>query len=229
MRRRLASALSLLAVTCALAAPGCGSARRSVYYGTMEQLGWEKRHLLADRVEEARDDQEAVREQFQSTLDAFKAVTGFEGGDLEDVYRRLQGEYEESEERAAEVRERIDSIEQVAGDLFAEWESEIGQISDATLRRRSEERLRATRARYQQFIAAMQRSSGAMDPALTAFRDRVLYLKHNLNARAIASLEGDVGEVEADVERLVRDVEEAIAEAESFLRTIDDGSGAGGL
>ena len=38
-----------------------------------------------------------------------------------------------------------------------------------------------------------------MEPVLTAFGDRVLFLKHNLNAQAIASLQGHAASIEADV------------------------------
>lgn len=214
-RRLIARFVLVLAVS--LASPGC----QSIYYDTMESFGVEKRHILVDRIEDGRDDQREAQEQFQTTLEAFKAVTGFDGGDLEDTYDRLNSEYTASEARADAVRKRIDSIEQVAADLFEEWQTEIGQISDAKLRSGSSARLRDTRGRYDQLIAAMRRAESRMDPVLAAFRDRVLYLKHNLNARAIASLEADLGEIEADVDQLVRDMNASIAEAETFLASFD--------
>ena len=201
-----------------IAAAGC----RSVYYDTMESFGVEKRHILADRIDDGQEEQREAQEQFETTLEAFKAVTGFDGGDLEDAYDQLNGEYQECEARAKAVRNRITSIEQVAEDLFEEWETEIDQISDARLRRGSETRLRDTRRRYDQLLRVMRRAESRMDPVLTAFRDRVLYLKHNLNARAIASLGADVGEIQADVDRLVSDMNASIAEAESFLDALDE-------
>lgn len=198
-----------------------GLACRSTYYAAWERLGYEKRHLLADRVEEGREAQQEAQEQFVSTLERFKALTGFDGGELEDVYDDLSAEYERSEARATEVRERIDAIEQVAGDLFDEWESEIDEISRADLRARSAEGLRETRDRYGELIRAMHRAEARMDPVLTAFRDQVLFLKHNLNARAVASLEGTVQGIEGDVDALVRDMQEAIEEADRFLATME--------
>ena len=193
----------------------------SVYYDAWEQVGVEKRHILADRVEDGREDQQEAQEQFQTTFDAFQALTGFEGGDLEDAYRELTDEYEECEERAETVRDRIASIEKVATDLFSEWESEIGLISDPTMRSRSQGNLRDTRASYGRLIAAMETAASRMDPVLGAFRDRVLYLKHNLNSAAIASLEGDVVEIQGDVGKLIADMNAAIAEADEFLGKLE--------
>ena len=59
-----------------------------------------------------------------------------------------------------------------------------------------------------------------MAPPLAAFRDQVTFLKHNLNAQAIASLETQVVSIETDVKKLVADMEASIAEADSFIKTL---------
>jgi hypothetical protein len=192
----------------------------SVYYDALEQVGIEKRHILAGRVEDGRDDQKAAQEQFQTTFEAFQALTGYSGGELETVYESLSDEFEACEERADAVRSRIGSIESVAGDLFEEWEFEIAQISDAKLRGSSKENLAKTRGSYASLVSAMKSAAGRMDPVLTAFRDRVLYLKHNLNATAVVSLSEDLGEIESDVGDLIAEMNTAIAEADQFLGEI---------
>lgn len=209
------AALALLA---AASAAGCSS----IYYDTMERFGYQKRHILADRVEDGRDAQHDAQEQFESAFQRFKTATSFEGGDLEDTYQALDREYRRSEERAEAVREKVRSIEEVAGDLFEEWEDEIGQISRADLRRRSSAQLAQTHSRYDKLIAAMKRAERKMDPVLTAFRDQVLFLKHNLNASAIASLESDSAEIQGEVDALVRDMQKSIREADAFLAELEE-------
>ena len=196
---------------------GCQTA----YYSTMEKFGVHKRDILVDRVEEARDSQDDAKEQFQSALDRFSAVLHFDGGDLEDKYKQLNDEYEESMERAEEVRDRIDSVEDVAEALFAEWSKELEQYSRSDLRRSSEKKLRETRSHYQRLIKAMRKAERSMDPPLEAFQDQVLYLKHNLNARAIASLKGELASVKSDIGVLIRDMEKSIAEADAFIKDLE--------
>jgi hypothetical protein len=192
----------------------------SVYYSAMEQIGREKRHILESRVEASREDQEEVQEEFKTTFELFKEVTDYDGGDLERFYTRMEAQLERSESKAEDVRERIRSIERVAKDLFDEWTGEIAEISRADLRRESESQLRATRSRYDKMIAAMKRAEAKMDPVLTAFRDQVLFLKHNLNASAIASLERSTADIESDVAALLREMQASIAETEVFLATL---------
>src|ERR687885_1968611 len=53
---------------------------QTAYYATMEKLGYPKRDLLVSRVQQARDSQQAAKEQFQSALERFRAVVNFRGG-----------------------------------------------------------------------------------------------------------------------------------------------------
>ncbi len=197
---------------------GCSS----TYYSAMEKVGFHKREILVDRVEETRDAQNAAKEQFASALEEFLAVTKIDGGELQAKYSSLNREFERSEERAREVRERIDAVEDVAEALFDEWKDELKQYSNANLRRESERALDITRRRYDDLIRVMRRAADRMEPVLSTFRDQILFLKHNLNARALASLTTTNRELEADITRLIADMENSIREAEEFIKTLRD-------
>src|SRR5215217_7137924 len=177
--------LNCLLILSAFTLAGC----KSAYYGTWEKLGWAKRDILVDRVKDAKEDQQAAKKQFQSALEQFQAVTNYQGGELESNYKKLNKEYEASEARASDVRKRIASVDQVAQDLFAEWSKELAEYNEPKLRQSSEQKLRETKERYGQMYAAMKNAESKMDPVLKTFKTQVLYLKHNRNAAAIASLQ----------------------------------------
>lgn len=191
-----------------------------IYYGTMEKIGYHKRDLLVDRVKDARDSQKEAKEQFETALDKFSAVLGFKGGSLEEKYKQLKEEYEKSEDKAEAVRDRIESVEDVSEALFREWKSELKQYTNDSLRRSSENKLRQTRKQYGQLIRAMKRAEKKISPVLSAFRDQVLFLKHNLNAQAIASLRSELFSVESDVASLIQEMEASINEADVFIRSM---------
>lgn len=193
----------------------------SVYYNTMEQFGVYKRDILVDRVEAARDSQEQAKEQFTTALEEFTALLDFDGGDLQRTYNRLNGEFEESERRAQVVRDRIRAVEDVSEDLFDEWEDELALYTDQSLRTSSERTLRATRVRYDQLLASMHAAENTMTPVLNAFRDQVLFLRHNLNSQAIASLRNEVASMENNIAGLIQEMEASIAESNRFLQDLD--------
>jgi chromosome segregation ATPase len=199
-----------------LAFLGLGACQ-TVYYGTMEQFGIEKRDILVTRVDKAREAQQEAKEQFASALDKFIAVTNYEGGDLEAQYNTLKDEYDDSVERAEEVKSRIDDVKDVADSLFAEWNEELGKYTDPNLRRASAQQLKGTQASYRKLITAMDAAEKKIHPVLNAFQDRVLFLKHNLNASAIASLRDQKMSIEKDISALIRDMNKSIAEADKFI------------
>ena len=208
---------SALVVALLLVLPGCRAVKEK-YFDSLEKVGVERRELLVSRVDKAREAQKDAQEQFQDALEQFQAVVGYDGGDLEKMYNKLSAEYEASVRRADEVRERIAKVEEVARSLFVEWNTEIGQYKDAAMRRESQAALRVTQQRYEQLLAVMKSSIGPMQPVLDRLRDQVLYLKHNLNARALGSLTGTAQQLEADVAALVDRIEASVAEADAFIR-----------
>lgn len=199
---------------------GCSSA----YYGAMEKFGFAKRDILVDRVESTRKSQTEAKEQFASALEHFLAVTHADGGSLQQKFDELNREYQRSDDRAKEVRDRIKAVEDVGDALFREWQQELSQYTSASLRGQSQRELESTRRRYDTLIKLMHRAADRMDPVLAAFHDQVLFLKHNLNARALASLDTTHRELESDISRLVADMEASIREAESFIKNLPPAS-----
>lgn len=210
--------LCSVGVATVLALVGCASQRIAL----SEALGTPKREQLVSHVTKARNAQEDAKEQFADALEEFKALTGISGGDLESVYNKLKKQYERSQDRAQAVTDRISMVELVSSKLFKEWETELSQYSNADLRRSSEQQLSDTKARYAQMVSKMKQAESKMEPVLTTLGDQVLFLKHNLNARSIASLQTTVISLESEVETLIRDMEASIAEANEFISDMSE-------
>ncbi|MDN2479930.1 DUF2959 domain-containing protein [Vibrio agarivorans] len=210
MRYLIAAVITLMTLT------GCSS----TYYAAMEQVGYHKRDIMVDRVEDAKDSQQEAQQEFTSALEALSALTNFNGGELETVYNDINSRYEASEAAAQDVRERIEAIEDVSDALFEEWQQELELYSNDKLRRSSEQKLRDTKASYQTMLAAMWRAEQKMTPVLDTLRDNTLYLKHNLNASAVGSLQGEFMSLESDIELAIEQMNAAIAESDKFLQTL---------
>ena len=207
----LAIVLSIFTLT------GCQSA----YYSAMEQVGYHKRDIMVDRVEEAKQSQQDAQQEFTSALEALSALTDFDGGELETVYNQINDKYQDSEKAAEDVRSRIAAIEDVSDALFAEWQDELALYTSSKLRRSSEQKLRETKASYTTMLGAMQRAEDKMTPVLNTLRDNTLYLKHNLNASAIGALKGEFSSLEKDIQYAIKQMNAAIAESDKFLKQLN--------
>ncbi len=207
----------LFVISLALMLTACST----MYLEGLEKVGIPKRDVMVYRVEKARDTQEETKEQFKSALEQFTAATNFSGGDLEDTYNRLNDAYEASVSKAEEVKSRITDIESVSEALFNEWKQEITQYSNASMKQSSQKKLDSTQAHYRQLIASMKQAEAKIEPILTVFHDQVMFLKHNLNARAIASLKGELSTIKSDVSALIASMEKSINEANAFISTME--------
>ncbi|WP_108944813.1 DUF2959 domain-containing protein [Shewanella halifaxensis] len=197
---------------------GCQSA----YYGAMEKVGYHKRDIMVDRVEDAKESQEEAQQQFSSALEEMQALLNHDGGDLESAYNKAKDEYESAQDAADDVTNRIDKVEDVAEALFDEWQSEIGEISKASLRRNSESKLKETRRSYTQLVKSMRRAESKMEPVLTAMKDNMLYLKHNLNAQAIGAIKGEFASLQTDISGLIKEMNKSIDESNKFIASLEN-------
>ena len=195
-----------------------GSGCSSVMYSAYEKVGVYKRDLLKKRVVAARDEEQKAGEQFKDALTRLREMYGSSSTDLEKTYDKLKSDYDGSVVRAESVRKRVREVETVATDLFKEWEVEIKEISSDAMRSSSREQLRQTRSRYDGVHSALKRAEESMAPVLTKFKDHVLFLKHNLNAQAIATLKGEAVSIETEIARLIDDMNRSIEQADTFIK-----------
>ena len=191
-----------------------------LYYSSMKKIGKEKREILVSRILDGKEAQQDAAKEFKSALEAFQSVSGFEGGNLEKTYKKLNGHFEDAEGRAKKVTDKIQSIDKVATDLFTEWNGEITQMSNRQLKTDSERMLRDAQTRHRTLMRSMHSTEAKMQPVLQVFRDQVLYLKHNLNARAITSLKKNVVEINDDVAALIKDIELSTQEADKTIASL---------
>ena len=216
MTRRPPFVVAALIAISALAISSCDS----WYYGAMRKFGMEKRDILVKRVTDARKSQEEAKDEFKTALERFKSVIEVKGGALEDKYETLNKELNRSEDRAKRVRDRIDSVRSVSDDLFKEWDKELNQYSDRSMRAESQRELKETRHRAETLIRSMEKAQRRIEPVLKPLRDRVLFLKHNLNAKAIGALDAELLAVRTNVDALIADLEAAISEADQFVASM---------
>ena len=131
--------------------------------------------------------------------------------------RRTQQQFDFCEMRSEVVGNRIRAIEEVSEALFQEWEGELKEYTNRSLRAQSRQQLKLSRQHYTRLIKAMHKAEQKIQPVLGAFRDQVLFLKHNLNANAIAALQQEFSEIALDISQLIQAMEQSILEANHFV------------
>lgn len=194
---------------------------RNAYYQSRESLlGHHKRDIVVVQVDQACVSLKESRDQFVDALEKFKTIARHDDSPLEIRYQQLKKRYDICRSKADQVGQRIQALEEVSEALFAEWEAELELYSSRSLRARSQQQLKKSRQQYGRLLKALQMAEARMQPVLAAFQDQVLFLKHNLNAHAIAALRHEFIEMGVDISKLIDVMEKTIAEASQFVSVL---------
>ena len=151
-------------------------------------------------------------------------MINLEGGELQTVYSQLNDDYESSQKAADDVSNRIDKVEDVANALFVEWNDELAQYQNPSLKRESEKKLNSTKRQFEKLLKSMRTSEKKMGPVLAALKDNVLYLKHNLNAQAVSAIKGEFNNLKRDIQSLMTDMNKSIADSNQFIEQMNKSS-----
>lgn len=195
---------------------------RSAYYSARESIGEHKRDIVVAQVEQACVGLQETRDEFEDALERFKTLVCVNETSIDHKYNLLNRQYQFCCSKADTVSARIRAIEEVSEALFLEWEQELDEYTNRTFRAHSKQQLKIARQNYSRLIRSMQRAEAKIHPVLAAFKDQVLYLKHNLNAQAIAALRHEFIEIGIDISQLIQAMEQTIAEASQFVAVLTD-------
>ncbi|MCF7966455.1 MAG: DUF2959 domain-containing protein [Methylobacter tundripaludum] len=195
---------------------------RNVYYSAKESIGEHKRDIVVAHVEQACVGLRETKNEFEDALERFKTLVCVNETALDHKYNLLNRQYQFCCAKSEAVSNRIRAIEQVSEALFKEWESELNEYTNRNLRSHSKQQLKLARQNYARLIKSMQKAEAKIQPVLAAFKDQVLYLKHNLNAQAIAALRHEFIEIGIDISQLIHAMEQTITEASQFVAVLTE-------
>jgi len=212
---------NILLILLVLSLTACETTQ-NIKYGALEKVGIHKRDILVDHIKSTSKTQAQAKEEFKTAYQQLSELVAIDDNGLEQKYNKLKRAVDNSESRTAELKNRISKVDQVANDLFKEWQQEITQYQNDRLRSISANNLTVTKQRYAVIYQKMQQSYDKVIPVLRVLQDNTLYLKHNLNARAVSGLSNEVISVENKVTELIRQMELSIDESQQFIDQMEN-------
>ena len=190
------------------------------YYRARESIGDPKREIVVHQVGQACISLQGTRDEFANALQRLDHLATVQEMSLEQRYYHLNRHYQCCRTKSESLSARINAIEEVTEALFVEWEKELAEYSNRTLRNTSKQQLKIAKQHYTRLIKAMRKAESRIQPVLAAFKDQVLYLKHHLNAKAIAELRHEFQGISLDISDLIVAMEQIITEANQFVSVL---------
>jgi DNA repair exonuclease SbcCD ATPase subunit len=149
--------------------------------------------------------------QLQKTMDVYNSLMADDAKDRKNLYKKLQSEMDNTDKRRAEIRVRADEMKAAADVLFKSWADSAAAITDAGLRKQSEDRLAKTKASYAEIGTVGQKAVDLYGPVMKALQDQVTYLGHDLNPSAVASLKPSAAKLNDQANDLTKRIDDTIS------------------
>lgn len=219
MQSRTRRAIAIVLSVC-LAAACQSSGRRSSFllFGGSHT----PQEDLVERVRGAESETTEAREDFATAFRLYQRLTAPQAVELDDLSDEFADSIGACEERGGDLAERSESIRAAAETLFEGWNAELARFSSDMLRKKSEAMLLDTQARAQRVQDALERVRTRSEPVQRKLADYALFFHHNLNARAIATLQDTYKDFDAEFKALMAELDQAQGEIAAFLANFEE-------
>ena len=158
--------------------------------------------------------------QLMKTMDVYNALMADDATDRKKLYKSLQKEMENTEKRRAKIDEESAKMSVEADTLFQQWADSAAAIENPDLRKKSDDRLAATKASYAEIGTVGQKAADLYGPFMKALQDQVTFLGHDLNPSAVADLKPEAKKVNEAASKLTQGIDDVISTANSNIAAL---------
>jgi uncharacterized protein with GYD domain len=156
---------------------------------------------------------DATKAQLLKAMNAYNLVMAPETADRKSAYSKLQKAMNAAEKSRADISRHADAMNAEADALFQNWNASMAAISDAALRAKSEKRLGETRVRYADIQAQSLKAGGLYEAFMRTLHDHMIFLGHDLNGSAVASLKEESAKLNTLATELFAAIDQATGAA----------------
>jgi hypothetical protein len=175
---------------------------------------------LTTAINELADSLKAAKTELQNTLAAHNKVVFNEDGDLLTPFEAFNKGLGKVAERRTEVAKRVDALNGIAKQYFAQWKADMAKFSDDSMRKRSEERMKDTQSRFDQLQKLGKQAKSIYEPLMKTLNDHKLYLANDLNKSAANSLQKDTKKVDEAAGDLYKIIDAVLGAATKYNQSV---------
>lgn len=166
-----------------VALSGCQSVRSAA-----ERFGVDRRDALVESLDKTDQGLLEVHQSFSNAKTELDEFAGQYEIPLRERHERLSEQYVSCEEALDDARVEIRDLEDAARQFFLDWETELFEYSNPTVRNASRLQLNETREKYETVAVRLKKAEEVALATLDEFRDYLSFMRHNLNDEAFAAL-----------------------------------------
>ena len=179
---------------------------------------------LAGSIKEIRIETTLTRDQLQQTVDALDVLVKQKTGDLRPTYNAFVAEVKKTHAAAEGTASRAGSMQKASMDYFGAWQTEVGGISNESLRKKAQKRLDAVRKSYDKVVASLQQAGKEFRPFLSNLDDVEKTLANDVTPGGVKAIRGTASDANFNVKKVRRYIADAIEELGKMERSLSSES-----
>jgi hypothetical protein len=158
--------------------------------------------------------------QLMKTMEVYNALMADDAADRKKLYKSLQKEMGNTETRRAKIDEESATMSAEADTLFKQWTDSAAAIENPDLRKKSDDRLAATKASYAEIGTVGRKAGDLYGPFMKALQDQVTFLGHDLNPSAVADLKPEAAKINEAADKLIQGIDDTISTANKNIAAL---------
>ena len=175
-----------------------------------QEQGPKQAQRLAKQANKTVDSIMASKNQIRATLDAYNAILKEGVEDRRKAYKSLVKAIDKSDKSVAKVRARGVDLNAEANQYFADWGKNVKSIANEEVEAKGQARLDESRQRFTDILEKGRAAGTDFEAFMTALRDQVLYLGHDLNPAGVASVGEDATKLNQQAKDLFAKIDKTI-------------------
>ena len=200
---------------CAALLGGCESLTSSL----KSSDGLERVDELLSHVERVQVESAVSKERAQAALEGLRALLAPEfRGDAAAAHTQLVTVVEQSIEQAEMLKRSMKPLKRTGEKVFEQWTADLESFGNISLRQRSQERLEATRTRYDAILSSAVAAQLAYDAFNGDLSDHALFLEHDFNSAAVAMIAGEQESLRSRAKELARRLDACAFACQNYVQ-----------
>lgn len=175
---------------------------------------------LGKSIQEARVETDRTSQQLKATVRALNTLAEQKQGDLRPAYNAFASAVPDTKAAAETTAARVQWMDSDGQDYFKEWQDKITSIANESLRKKSQKRLEAVRASFDEVKADLKEAGVRFKPFLSDLADIQKTLEADVTAAGIKAVRPTVKSANSNHKPVDEAINAAIKEMDKMAKSL---------
>jgi hypothetical protein len=164
---------------------------------------------------------ELAQERMRAATDELATLVALDfGGDPVQAYARFASAAKASGQQFESLKMEVQKMKGLADPVFKRWAADLDTFSNLQLRLASQNRLSATRKRYEAVLHAIEPAQSAFEIFNQQLGDYVVYLKNDLNSGSLGAIREDALALQVSADSVHQQFEVCQEAAQEYVASV---------